>query len=323
MPTDFTLAQLTDLAQSRGLDANAQPPQLILALLEDGSTTPTERAALGRLLAQLGDPRPGVLTREVDWVDIPAGGFTIGSDLSADPEAKDRELPQHLLDLPAFKISRYPVTVAQYAQFVSDNGYAKNEYWLEHGARWKAERTHPDIGWDDPAFNVANQPVIGITWFEAQAYCRWLSAQLGTPVRLPSEAEWEKAARGTDGRIYPYGSELDESRFNCDSTQIGAPCAVGLFPANASPYGALDMCGNVFQWTSSLLRDYPYDAADGREDPNRNGSRIFRGGSWNVPAVLSRSAFRSHFYAHGAYDWVGFRVAQTASSSQAERRHSS
>lgn len=306
MPSDLT--SLLARTHTGELDlSDSTLPDTILAHLA-ASPTPTERAALGRLLARVGDPRHGVLTPDVDWVDVPAGAFVMGSDPAADAEAKDREFPQHTLDLPAFRISRYPVTVAQFARFVDDEGYAKAEYWSALGARWKGEHTHPEIGWDDAALHVANQPIVGVTWFEAQAFCRWLSTKLGISVRLPTEAEWEKAARGTDGRIYPYGSQLDVSRFNHSEAGIGAPCAVGMFPANASPYGALDMCGSVFEWTSSLLRDYPYAPDDGREDPERSGSRVFRGGAWNTPASMARSAFRSHFYPHGAYDWVGFRL---------------
>ncbi len=280
----------------------------ILALLASDQPTPAARVALGRQLADLHDPRPGVTDLKIDWVDVPAGKFLMGSNPAIDPEANPRELPQHTVALPAFRISRYPITVAQYEPFVNGKGYAQAEYWPAPALKWKGSRTQPEIGWNDPRYHVANQPVIGVNLYEARAYCRWLSEQLGMIVRIPSEAEWEKAARATDGRLYPYGNELDESRFADDALGIDHPCAVGLFPSNASPYGVLDLCGNVFEWTTSLLRDYPYLADDGREAPEKAGSRIFRGGSFNTPAAFSRCAFRSHFYPHAGYDWVGFRV---------------
>jgi formylglycine-generating enzyme required for sulfatase activity len=278
---------------------------------------PDERAYLGKALALLGDDRPGVTTTiseageqspSVEWIDVPAGEFLMGSGPELDPDAKPPEQPRHSVYVDAFRISKYPVTVAQYVTFVEDGGYEKPQYWSEVGLRWKTERSHPQIGWNDPRFHVPNQPIIGVTWFEAQAFCRWAGERLGFPVRLLSEAEWEKAARGVDGRIYPTGNELDAQACNTEATGLGQPCAVGIFPLNASPFGVCDMAGNVFEWTTSVFAPYPYDANDGREDQMRLASRIFRGGAYSLPLALSRCAYRSHFYPHACYDWVGFRI---------------
>jgi formylglycine-generating enzyme required for sulfatase activity len=295
--------------------------QSIIALLQTTELTPVQRAELGSQLAILGDSRPGVgvvspsaqasPVPDIAWIDIPAGVFVMGSNKEQDFSAKDIELPPHRVDLPAYCISLVPVTYQQYDVFVNDGGYVRREYWTEAGWKWKADKTVPSLAWDDPVFHVANQPVIGVSWYEADAFCHWLSARLGYMVRLPTEAEWEKAARGTEGLIYPYGNRFDSAATNVEASGIGRPCAVAMFPQGASPYGVLDMSGNVFEWTTTRFRPYPYDAADGREDTIQYGSRVFRGGAFGFDAVLARTSFRSHFYPYARYDWVGFRVCRS------------
>ncbi len=225
------------------------------------------RAESGRVLARLGDPRPGVCTLPPEWVEIPGGEFVMG---------EGRE--QHKVNLPAFYISRYPITNAQYKLFVEAGGYRERKYWTEAGWKWKKDRAEPERY--GPPFDLPNHPVVVITWYEAVAFCRWLSEEIGQEVRLPSEAEWEKAARGTDGREWPWGNEFDAALCNVGDTRIGTTSAVGCFPGGASPYGVLDMAGNVWEWTRSLYSEYPYRADDGREDAEAGGRRVLRGGSW-------------------------------------------
>jgi len=156
-----------------------------------------------------------------------------------------------------------------------------------------SRQTHPRF-WDDASFNHPSQPVVGICWYEARAYCAWLAHQCGHPVRLPTEAEWEAAARRAGARRYPYGDEFDPSRGNSFETHIRRTTPVGVFPGGATPEGLLDISGNSWDWTSTLYRPYPYVADDGREsvDSGDNGRRVVRGGSWLNDRVLARAAFR-------------------------------
>ena len=213
------------------------------------------------------------------FVEIPKGPFLMGSDKKTDKKAEDNEIPQHEVILPAYWIGRYPVTVAQFRDFIEDDGYRPEDNKCLEG--------------------VATHPVVYVNWHDAMAYCKWLTQKLqkwpGTPgplstllkkhrwrITLPSEAEWEKAARGTDGRIYPWGDKLDAERANYDDTGIGTTSAVGCFAGGKSPYGCLDMAGNVWEWTRSHHKPYPYDPADGREalDAPDSVLRVLRGGAF-------------------------------------------
>jgi formylglycine-generating enzyme required for sulfatase activity len=315
----------------------------LLRVMRESPLTPIERAEAGRFLAKLGDPRVEVLDAlKIEWCDVPDGSFTMGS--KDDPLAFSAESPQHECRLPyLYRISRYPITNSQYRQFVSAGGYGHAPYWREARAAgvWKdgqvqgrydnEPRTEP-IDFGEP-FTFANHPVMGVTWYEALAFCRWLTNHMrehqalpaGWSVQLPSEAEWEKAARGTDGRIYPWQGELTTNYANYDDTGIGTTNAVGCFPLGAGPCAAEEMCGNVWEWTRSLWGTdfsqpefgYPYEAADGRErlDAAKSVLRVLRGGSFfsNVRDVRCAYRFRPVvFFRIGS---VGFRVVLPPSPS--------
>jgi formylglycine-generating enzyme required for sulfatase activity len=291
----------------------------LVSLLEGEHLEPQERAAAGNTLAQLGDPR----FREEAWylpdepllgfVEVPAGPFLMGSDRERDRDASADELPQHSVELSAYYVARYPVTMAQFRAFVQGSGYQAQGPWERYSG-------------------AENHPVVGVTWYDAMAYCRWLTEQLeweGTPeplatllrdrgwqVRLPTEAEWEKAARGTDGRIFPWGDEPDPDRANYADTGVGATSAVGCFPGGASPCGCLDLAGNVWEWTGSLYRPYPYRPDDGQNDPDAEGGRGVRGGSWLFNQGIARCAYRFRFIPGYYYSDLGFRVVVSLASSE-------
>ncbi|MFO1434368.1 MAG: SUMF1/EgtB/PvdO family nonheme iron enzyme [Candidatus Competibacteraceae bacterium] len=162
--------------------------------------------------------------------------------------------------------------------------------------------------WNDDAFNNPAQPVVGICWYEAHAYCAWLSAQTGQSFRLPTEAEWEAAARGSKGRRYAYGDDFDATHCNTFETRIRRTTPVGVFPGGETPEGLVDMTGNTWDWTSSLYRSYPYEAINGREEPTVEDRRVVRGGAWSGSALRARAAYRLRFHPGHRDDYLGVRV---------------
>jgi formylglycine-generating enzyme required for sulfatase activity len=240
---------------------------------------------------------------EPEMVLIPAGKFLMGSDPERDTLASEGEQPQHTLYLPDFYLSRTLVTNAQYLAFVKSARYEPPAYWSQ-GRMPRGTDQHP---------------VIGVTWDDALAYCRWLAETTGRSYTLPSEAEWEKGARGTDGRIYPWGDAWEVGRCNSREDGVNESTPVSAYPQGASPYGLLDMAGNVWQWTRNLWGTawdkpefgYPYDAADGRENlsPDKEMLRVIRGGSFLNPAPILRCAARYWYAAAARGDNYGFRVA--------------
>jgi formylglycine-generating enzyme required for sulfatase activity len=163
--------------------------------------------------------------------------------------------------------------------------------------------------WNDPAFNHPAQPVVGVSWHEARAYCAWLAAASGFVVRLPTEVEWEAAARGTNGRRFAWGEPFDSSRCNTFETHVRGTTPVGVFPLGETPDGVADLTGTVWEWTSSAYRGYPYEADDGREDATREDvRRVLRGGSWDSSLESARAAARFDFDPGDRNDLIGFRV---------------
>ncbi len=228
----------------------------------------------------------GLLGQLMVWV--PPGPFLMGSDKTRDGQAFDDELPQHTVTLPGYWIGRYPVTVARFKAFVDDSGH-------------KPADSRSVKGRDD-------HPVVHVSWGDAQAYCDWLAARSGPPVALPTEAQWEKAARGTDGRIYPWGDGWDASK--CNSLEGGkrATTPVGAYSlAGDSPYGCADMAGNVWEWCQSLYRRYPYDPKDGRENLQNRGRRVMRGGAFDYDQKTVRCACRGWHVPDHRVGYLGFR----------------
>jgi formylglycine-generating enzyme required for sulfatase activity/Cdc6-like AAA superfamily ATPase len=244
---------------------------------------------------------------EPETVRVPAGEFLMGSDPGVDKDAQSEEQPQHTVELPAYRIGRYPVTNAEYRHFVEAGGYTEQwrHCWTEAGwaKKEKQKWTEPRL-WQKGKYNQPDQPVVGISWYEAVAYCRWLSEQTSRPYRLPTEAEWEKAARGSAGRIYPWGNAWDETKLNSEKGGPGRPTSVGEYsPEGDSPYGAADMAGNVFEWCATKMpkdnyKSYPYDVQENEwtaEYLEGTDVRVLRGGSWCGYQHGFRCAFRYRF----------------------------
>ena len=153
-----------------------------------------------------------------------------------------------------------------------------------------------------------------VSWHDAVAYCNWLAEVTGTSYRLSSEAEWEKGARGSDGRIYPWGNRWDAKRCNTSEGGKGGTTPVGAYPQGASPDGLLDIAGNVWEWTWSVYKGYPYVSGDGREELEGGGRRVLRGGSWSLNQLHARCAYRDGFSPDFRLNYVGFRVAASPGS---------
>jgi formylglycine-generating enzyme required for sulfatase activity len=237
----------------------------------------------------------------LDLVRIPAGEFEMGSVVARDPDTEDDELPPHTVHVPDFYIAKYPMTNRQYQAFVLATGHPEPDHW-------KKTRKGRLRGKD-------NHPVVNVSWNDAVAFCDWLSREAKQPFRLPTEAEWEKAARGSDGRIYPWGDDppdkdrcnFGQSRYRGDVTTIGR-----YSPQGDSPYGCTDMAGNVHEWCQSLYKPYPYQADDGREDLKAFGWQVLRGGSWCAKAPLVRCASRYCLGRNHRFPDNGFRVCIAA-----------
>jgi formylglycine-generating enzyme required for sulfatase activity/WD40 repeat protein len=253
-----------------------------------------------------------------DWVMIPAGEFLMGSDKSQDQDAFDDEFPQHRLYLPAYHITRTPVTVAQFEAFVQSTGYVTTAEKEDSARGWTGSKYEDEIqgaNWRNPRGPGSDlvgkelHPVTTLSWHDVNAYCRWISERLGQVIRLPTEVEWEKAARGSDGLIYPWGSEEPDESHSNFNMMVGDTTPVGAYSRGASPYGCLDMAGNVWEWTSSSHGTYPYNVVnDGREDPEANGSRVLRGGSFGSNRNNIRCAIRLWNDPLTMNNNVGFRV---------------
>jgi len=310
------------------------------------SLPPKRRAAIGIKLAKLGDPRPEVMTIDgMEFCYVPPGPFWMGSDDAGDDDNK----PLHKVDINyGYWIGRYPVTNAQYQAFVEDGGYGNQAFWAEAKAQgyWKDGKTkdwfnhwrdHPH-DWGTP-YTLPNHPRVGITWYESQAFTRWLREQWpGT--RLPSEAEWEKAARGgveipatplirpainlltplssicltsnpLAQRSYPWGDDFDAALTNCKESGIGHLNAVGAFSMAKSPYGVEEMSGNVWEWCQSLLKSYEYSLEDGRERLDEYAVRVLRGGAYYSNKIRAYLFVRYWDDPYGRSNHEGFRLFRT------------
>lgn len=242
-----------------------------------------------------------MITKE-QMIHIPAGVFTMGY---AGAGATREEQPVQQVHVDGFWISKYPVTNAEYHEFLAARRKRPVPYekyaWAQPYNWDKETRRYPP--------DKAQHPVVLVSWFDAVAYCKWLSKELNADVWLPTEAQWEKAARGVDGRRYPWGDEWDAARCNCREGQHGGTLPIGQFaPAGDSPYGVSDMAGNVWEWTNSLFRWYPYNAADGREHRKMREYRIVRGGSWLNTAQVLRGSYRVGNNPLPLWHNTGFRV---------------
>ena len=271
------------------------------------------RARIGDTLSEWGDPRPGVSVKQSSmgnlqvpdmvWCDIPAGTYRLG-------HTGDSNNKPYTFQTDGFKMARYPVTYQQFQCFVDAPDFEDPTWWKDMPEKYTGRK---DLR--EQAFKYWNHPRESVSWYQAVAFTRWLNHHLKGSVvgewiigetceiRLPYEREWEAGARGTDGRIYPYGGSYDPNKGNTNNTGIGKTSAVGCFPLGASPFGVLDMSGNVWEWCLN-----EYKNPDRGINYNNEKSRALRGGSWFDLDSNARAFSRNYRNPHNRnYDY-GFRL---------------
>jgi hypothetical protein len=302
---------LADSLVSNGIPA-ARSPLLIakssdwLRLMVDPERLPNPefRATLGRVVGKLNlDNRPGVTlddqgVPDIQWIEIPAGP----------PVSMEEDRSE---EMPIFYISCYPITNAQYQAFIDDDGYGQEAFWSEAQRHGVTHREPPDSHWPE-----SNHPRETISWYEAMAFCSWLSAKLGYEVRLPLEGEWEKAARGTNGRTFPWGDFYVAGHANVNErraseggrSNVDQTTAVGIYPQGNSPYGVADMVGNVWEWCLDYYENAgrPWDEIS--ESWYDSDDRVLRGGCWSGSGAGARPSRRAGYNPSKFDHVIGFRV---------------
>ncbi|HJQ27403.1 MAG TPA: SUMF1/EgtB/PvdO family nonheme iron enzyme [Blastocatellia bacterium] len=326
-----------------------------LAILEDPKQpgSPKARAEMAEAVGQFGDPR---LTHVNRWVTIPAGRYWRGSSAAV---AQADEQPDGWIEISEFRVQRWPVTVAEYRLFVElGEGYANARWWDDEGWRWL--KTQPNksgpVNWEWQLERASNTPVVGISWWEAQAYCRWFSKAdnglpIGWSIRLPTEAEWEKAARGGEfladsvanedpRREYPWIGPFDERSVNSSEGEwLASVTPVGCYPKGNGPYGTWDQAGNVWEWCADWYHPWAYQQS-GALDPVVNDPtnvpkvpffsrqhnrthlvhcKVIKGGSYNTDANFARVSCRKRLEPVRRLDDQGFRCVAVSSIASGRR----
>jgi len=271
------------------LDENHRAAYVLKAPLAGVRAAPLARARWGVEIAE-NDTWAGVGLRpdglpDIVWCEVPASEFIYQED--------------ERVTLPAFHIAKYPVTYKQFQAFIDVPDGFSNAKWLDglHENGLEQQRSGPG----EQRFKFWSHPRENVSWYYAMAFCRWLSAKLAYEITLPTEKQWEKAARGTEGHEYPYTGVFDPTKGNTDESGIGQTSAVGVFPDGASPYGVMDMSGNVLEWT---LTEYQTRNSNNTS----NNQRVLRGGSWNGTQLNARSAFRISSAPTVRLNYEGFRL---------------
>ena len=262
--------------------------------VKTSTLTPTQPVGLSKTLHNLGFTLKrfeGVEAILPPLKQISEGWFLMGSDLERDVNAYDDEMPFRQVHVKSFSMAVFPVTVAEYAKAV-------NVKAVNVPRRWELQ-THLDY------------PITNISWKDGIQYAEWLSKVTGERWRIPTEAEWEKAARGVDGRIYPWGDVWDTTRSNARAADNHSVVTIGKYPEGVSPYSIQDMAGNIWEWCSTKYKPYPYIATDGREEMHSNHDhRVVRGGGYSSSARSVRCAYRGHSHPQYYNPDRGFRLVK-------------
>lgn len=293
------------IGRAEGVEVELKSGEIIQGeLIRETSTSitlqlPSSQLEISKLTIKSIDGRPPFQPRQAstpsdstraskEEARIPAGDFLMG-----DSQSKDS--PVHKIYLDAYRMDVYEVTNEQYRNFVNATGHAPPRYW------------------GDPRYNSDHLPVVGVTWNDAQAYCAWKGK------RLPTEAEWERAARGAQSHLYPWGDTFDAGRTNTRESNNRQPLAVGSYPSGRSPEGLYDMSGNVWEWCQDWYRKsyYRNSLSKNPTGPDKGDKRVIRGGGWSAPQV---DMAQRHGESPGkTYPSLGFRCARPDSQTSAQK----
>jgi formylglycine-generating enzyme required for sulfatase activity len=235
----------------------------------------------------------------LEWCDIPEGTLEIDLPSQNGGEGKKK------VDVPAFKISRYPITNEQYKIFLDDEmGYANKKWWQfsPEGEEWRTKNPEPQ----PPTFRGEERPRERVNWFDAMAFCQWLSMKLGMNITLPTDVQWIRAAQGDDKRAFPWGNTFDKQKCNTRESEIKMTTLVMRYPSGASPFGVYDMAGNVWEWCQDL-----HVEAGSNGDTAAATKRLVHGGSFISPCQRAEIGFRYYLDPHSFHSTIGFRVIAT------------
>jgi hypothetical protein len=273
------------------LEQMLRPQEMLIERLEDDTLSHEDRLLVGKKLAEFGDPRSGVGLREdglpdIAWIEIPGGEINL-------------KTVKHVFTVKPFLLAKYPVTNMQFLAFIADRGYETKEWWEGIEKQKLQQSTWQDL----------NAPRETVSWYEAVAFCRWLSQRMDVTIRLPTEWEWQQAATGGDPMYeYSWVGSWDSARSNSHESQLRRTTMVGMYPNGATQQGVMDMAGNV--------EELCLNAYDDPEKPesvcvdDSDSLRVIRGGSWFGEPVYLRSSFRSWITAVYRDINIGFRLAQ-------------
>jgi formylglycine-generating enzyme required for sulfatase activity len=281
----------------------ASPQLKLIGRLSDGSTSHQERQTIGSYLAALGEPRPGVGLSgqgipDIEWADIPGGRMQVEVEVKGWFRVSQRFV---VVEVRPFRIARYAVTNVQFEAFIkADDGYHNQGWWND------IQRSEEPI---PASWKEDNCPRENVSWYEAIAFCRWLSLRLGSTVRLPTEWEWQQAATGGDtNREYPWPGGWDAARSNNLESGLNRTTAVGVYPNGATVQGVLDMAGNIWEWCLNKY-EKAHDQSAARIDES-GGQRVLRGGSWYTRPVFLHASNWDRSYPDTRNFKIGFRLAQ-------------
>jgi formylglycine-generating enzyme required for sulfatase activity len=275
------------------------------------TTEPTVRPTIVMQVPTMEPVEVRTMVSDVDgmvMVYVPPGTFLMGS-TSYDPDAFDDEFPQHEVNLDGYWIDKTEVTNTMFAIFLNEEGNQSEDGVMWFDSDDKDSRIWNSNGEWEAMREYARHPVVDVSWYGAKAYCQWVGR------RLPTEAEWEKAARGEDGRIYPWGNRLSDCVLANYHDCKGGTGDVGLHPDGVSPYGALDMVGNVWEWVVDWysLDYFESSPLDNPQGPSSGSSHVGRGGSWYSNPIYLRAATRRSYTQRRTVDDTGFRCARDSS----------